>query len=95
MVLVLFMHVIPVGKTVFSQLMSLVLEYEFRKCIDKCNGDFHTVDFTCREQFLVLNFAQLTDRVACIIWLIVLRMLNISLQALLFIQVPQVQKMLK
>ena len=63
-VLIQFRHAMPIGKTVFSQLMSLLPEHEFKKCIDKYNGDFHAVDFTCRDQFMVMSFAQLTDRVS-------------------------------
>ena len=36
-----------VGNTVFSQLMSLIPDYELRKCIDKYRGDFHARRFTC------------------------------------------------
>ena len=52
----------PIGKTVFSQLMDLVPEYEFQKCVDKYNGDFHALKFTCRDQFHVMSYAQFTDR---------------------------------
>ena len=50
-----------VGNTVFSQLMSLIPDYELRKCIDKYRGDFHARRFTCRDQFLVMSYAQLTS----------------------------------
>ena len=55
-VFIQFRHAMPVGKTVFSQLMSLLPEHEFKKCIDKYNGDFHAVDFTCRDLFMVMSF---------------------------------------
>jgi len=61
-VLIQFRHDMPIGKTVFAQLMSLLPEYEFKKCIDKYKGDFHALDFTCRDQFMVMSFAQLTNR---------------------------------
>ena len=61
-VLIQFRLVMPIGKTVFSQLMELVPEYEFKKCVDKYAGDFHALKFTCRDQFLVMSYAQLTDR---------------------------------
>ncbi|MFB0974250.1 MAG: IS4 family transposase, partial [Bacteroidales bacterium] len=42
--------------------MSIVNEYEFKKCIDRYNGDRHSIKFTCRDQFMVMSFAQFTDR---------------------------------
>jgi hypothetical protein len=50
------------GKTVFSQLMSLLPDYEFNKCVARYNGDYRIKEFTCKEHFLVMSFAQLTYR---------------------------------
>ena len=50
------------GKTVFSQIMSHLPMYEFRKCIGRYKGNFHTSSFTCLDQFLCMAFAQLTYR---------------------------------
>jgi hypothetical protein len=50
------------GKTVFSQLMSLLPDYEFNKCVARYNGDYRINEFTCKEHFLVMSFAQLTYR---------------------------------
>ena len=50
------------GKTVFAQIMSLVNEYEFKKCVDRYKGDRHAIKFNCRDQFMVMSFAQFTDR---------------------------------
>lgn len=50
-----------VGNTVLSQLMSLIPDYELRKCVDKYRGDFHARRFTCRDQFLVMSYAQFTS----------------------------------
>lgn len=50
-----------VGNTVFSQLMSLIPDYELRKCIDRYKGDFHARRFTCRDQFFVMSYAQFTS----------------------------------
>ena len=50
------------GKTVFSQIMTYLPMYEFRKCVNRYNGNFHTSSFTCLDQFLSLSFAQLTYR---------------------------------
>ena len=42
--------------------MSLFDEYEFKKCVDRYKGDRHAVRFNCRDQFMVMSFAQFTDR---------------------------------
>ena len=49
-----------VGNTVFSQLMSFVLDYGLWKCINRNRGEFHSGQFTCRAPFLVMNYAQFT-----------------------------------
>jgi len=36
--------------------------YEFRKCVNRYNGNYHTSSFTCMDQFLCMAFAQLTYR---------------------------------
>lgn len=51
-----------VGKTVFAQLMSLLPDYEFNKCVTKYGGNYKVRTFTCREHFYVMSFAQLTYR---------------------------------
>ena len=50
-----------VGNTVFSQLMSLIPDYELRKCIDRYRGNFHARRFTCHDQFLVMSYAPFTS----------------------------------
>ena len=50
------------GKTVFAQIMSIFNEYEFKKCVDRYRGDRHSIKFSCRDQFMVMSFAQFTDR---------------------------------
>jgi len=50
------------GKTIFSQLMDFIPLYEFRKCVDRYNGNYRTRTFTCWDQFLCMAFAQLTYR---------------------------------
>ena len=42
--------------------MSLFNEFEFKKCIDRYKGDRHAIKFNCRDQFMVMSFAQFTDR---------------------------------
>lgn len=50
------------GKMVFAQLMEFIPEYEFRKCVARYAGDHRIKNFTCRDQFLCMAFAQLTYR---------------------------------
>ena len=49
-------------KTIFSQIMSLIPEREFKTCIERYRGNYRTREFTCRDQFLVMSYAQLTNR---------------------------------
>ena len=51
-----------IGKTVFSQIMEFLPLYEFRKCVDRYQGDYKIKSFSCMDQFLCLAFAQLTFR---------------------------------
>ncbi len=50
----------PNGKSVFAQIMDIAPDYEFGKCIDKYKGNYRTKKFTCRDQFLVMSYAQFT-----------------------------------
>ena len=50
------------GKTVFAQIMSLIPRYEFDKCVKRYNGNRHAIEFKCRDQFMVMSFAQFTDQ---------------------------------
>ena len=50
------------GKTVFSQIMSFISKYQFNKCVDKYKGNYKVRYFSCRDQFLTMSFAQLTNR---------------------------------
>lgn len=50
------------GKNIFAQLMSLFPEYMFRQCVARYNGDRHKIKFSCRDQFMVMSFAQLTSQ---------------------------------
>ena len=63
------------GKTVFSQLMSFMPDYEFDKCVDKYDGNYKVRAFSCRSHFYVMSFAQLTYRKS-------LRDIEVSLKAL-------------
>jgi len=50
------------GKTIFAQLMDFVPTYEFRKCVDRYNGNHKVISFSCWDQYLCMAFAQLTYR---------------------------------
>jgi hypothetical protein len=50
------------GKTIFSQIMSLMPERDFKACVDLYKGNYRTREFSCKDQFLVMSYAQLTNR---------------------------------
>jgi hypothetical protein len=50
------------GKTIFSQLMHFLPSYEFRKYVERYNGNYKVKSFSCWDQFLCMAFAQLTYR---------------------------------
>lgn len=50
------------GKTIFSQIMSLIPERDFKACVDRYKGNYRARNFFCRDQFLVMSYAQLTGR---------------------------------
>jgi hypothetical protein len=51
-----------IGRTVFAQLMEFFPSYEFRKCVERYDGNYKVKSFTCLDQFLCMAFAQLTYR---------------------------------
>jgi hypothetical protein len=50
------------GQLVFAQLMDFLPRHEFNTCVRRYRGDARTRDFSCRDQFLCMAFAQLTYR---------------------------------
>ncbi|MBF0432429.1 MAG: IS4 family transposase [Fibrobacteria bacterium] len=48
--------------TVFTQVMELLPQHEFRKCVKRYKGNYKVQKFTCHDQFLCMTFAQLTYR---------------------------------
>ena len=50
------------GKLVFAQLMEFFPRHDFDKCVRRYRGNLRTRDFSCRDQFLAMAFAQLTYR---------------------------------
>lgn len=50
------------GKTVFAQLIEFLPTYEFRRCVERYNGNYKVKSFSCWDQFLSMVFAQLTYR---------------------------------
>lgn len=50
------------GKFVFAQLASLIVRYEFDKCVLRYQGEYKVQDFSCWNQFLCMMFGQLTHR---------------------------------
>lgn len=50
------------SQTIFSQVMDLLPQYEFNKCVERYNGNHKVQLFSCWSQFLCMAFAQLTYR---------------------------------
>jgi transposase len=50
------------GQVVFSQLMDFLPRHEFNACVRRYRGNARVRDFSCRDQFLAMAFAQLTYR---------------------------------
>ena len=50
------------GRIVFSQLISFLPDREFRRCVERYQGDLRLRGLTCWDQFLAMAFAQLTYR---------------------------------
>lgn len=50
------------GKKVFSQVMDFLPMYEFQKCVDRYQGNYKAISFSCFDQFLCMAFAQFTYR---------------------------------
>jgi hypothetical protein len=50
------------GKTVFAQLMDFIPAHEFRRCVNRYQGNHKVSSFSCWDQFLAMAFAQLTYR---------------------------------
>jgi len=60
------------GQSLFSQLIDHLPSHEFRKCVQRYDGNYRVRSFSCWDQFLCMAFAQLTfreslrDIVACL-----------------------------
>ena len=50
------------GSFVFSQLLEFLPRRDFQECVRRYKGDKRLREFSCRDQFLTLAFAQLTFR---------------------------------
>jgi transposase len=50
------------GRFVFSQLMDFFPKREFQQCVNRYRGGYRLRQFSCRDQFLAMVFAQLTCR---------------------------------
>ena len=50
------------SKTVFTQLMDFIPQYDFRRCVNRYRGNHKVISFSCFDQFLCMAFAQLTYR---------------------------------
>lgn len=50
------------GQTIFAQLMDFLPTFEFRRCVERYQGNYKLKSFSCWDQFLCMAFAQLTYR---------------------------------
>jgi hypothetical protein len=50
------------GRLVFSQLMDFLPMHQFRRCVDRYQGNFRIRSFSCLDQLLSMAFAQLSYR---------------------------------
>ncbi len=50
------------GQIIFSQIMDFLPRYEFKKCVERYQGNYKIKNFSCYDQFLSMAFAQLTYR---------------------------------
>ena len=50
------------GRTVFSQLISFLPDWEFRRCVERYQGDLRLRGLSCWDQYLAMVFALLTYR---------------------------------
>jgi len=50
------------GKTIFSQIMEWIHPEQFRRCVQRHQGNYRVRNFPCWDQFLAMSFAQLTYR---------------------------------
>ena len=50
------------GRSVLSQLISFLPDREFRRCVERYQGDIRLRGFSCWDQYLAMAFAQLTYR---------------------------------
>jgi hypothetical protein len=49
------------GKFVFSQILDIVSQYEFDKCVKRYKGNYHVRELDCWNQFVQLLFGQLAS----------------------------------
>lgn len=50
------------GTYVFSQIMDFIDDYQFKKCIERYNGDQRITKLSCKQQFRAMIFGQLSYR---------------------------------
>src|SRR5258708_2920546 len=50
------------GRTVFSQLISFLPDREFRRCVERYQGDLRVRGLSCWDQYLAMAFAHFAHR---------------------------------
>jgi len=44
------------GQIIFSQLIEFLPHHEFRKCVERYQGNYYVKSFSCWDQFLCMAF---------------------------------------
>jgi hypothetical protein len=55
-------EIMRAGKTIFSQVTEWIHPEQFRRCVQRYNGNYKVRSFPCWDQFLAMAFAQITYR---------------------------------
>ena len=50
------------GSTVFAQVLDFLPMHQFRRCVERYQGNYRVRSFTCFDQYLCMAFAQITYR---------------------------------
>src|SRR6266849_3808511 len=50
------------GKFIFAQILDLIHPEQFRRCVNRYDGNYKVKTFSCWDQFVCMAFGQLTFR---------------------------------
>ena len=52
----------PTGKLICSQLADWIHPEQFRRCVNRCEGNYKVHAFPCWDRFPAMSFARITHR---------------------------------